>query len=385
MKGKIKEIVLAMQVQRKKGDNVTLRTYLQREYPEISVEKLYHDNGINPHTLTVEELMEDKENGAYLMVELIRDGVLRGMGISLREQLQRIKQKLAAVTTDSSQRWLTPEIFLDPVKVGQAEAAFFNDLIIQDVPVNTLSAPMPQLNLSEAKPKKIREGSKIELGTVSYGQKNVPIFEYGLGIEITYNALKYNRVNLVPLYFEDLGSRMAALKNDELTLVALNGDQADGSEDAAVIGVEDTADGIQWVDVVRVFNRMKRMGRMVTAVLAGEAEANQWELLPEVKDRQQGTPLLANRRSSVPQNLDVFVGGTMAADQYMFIAPAMAFLQLTAQSVLFEADKIISKRMEEAYVSEAVGYANFQRDARLVVDQSVTFASTPFPSWFNVQ
>ena len=178
---------------------------------------------------------------------------------------------------------------------------------------------------------------------------------------------------------------MAALKNDELTMIALNGDQADGSESSVVIGVEDPTKGFQWIDFVRVMNRMKRMGRIVMAGLFSEEAANKWENMPEVKNRVQGVALLANRRTAIPQNLDVYIGGGMPAPQRQFIAPALAYLQLTAQSVLLEAGKVISKRLEEAYVSEACGFMNFQRDARVTVDETLSYAATPFPEWFNVR
>lgn len=386
LKGKIKEIVLEMQESRESGENVSLRSFMAERFPDASVNHLYSENDIDPNRTTVDELMKD-ENNAHLMIELATDGVRRGMGQSQREQLAEIRRQLAsltAITTDPNFRSITPEQFLDPIRVGQAEAAFYNELIIQEIPVDQLKPRVPKLNLSDAKPKKTREGAKIELGSVSYGEKEVTVFEYGLGIEFSYNSLKYNRINLVPLYFEDLGARMAALKNDDLTAIALNGDQADLSESSAVIGVE-TIGQIAWKDIVRVFNRMKRMGRMVTALLTSEDGATEWELLPEVKNRVLGSPLLANRRTAIPQNLDVFVGGGMPANQFQFIAPALAFIQLTAQGVMMETDKIISKRLEEAYVTEATGFMNFQRDARVTVDKSLAYSSNQFPSWFDVK
>lgn len=388
LKGKIKQTVLAMQERREAGENVTLRQFMAEEYPAAQVEHLYGENNINPNRTTVDELMKDEDNGAYLMVELARDGVLRGLGKSQREQLAELRQQiahLATVSTDPNVRFLTPEQLLDPVRVGQAEAAFYNDLIIRDVPVGSLEVTMPKIDQSKAKPKKTREGAKIELGTISYKEKKVQIYEYALGLEFTYNSVRYQKLNLVPIYFEDMGSQMAALKNDELTMIALNGDQADGSESSVVIGVEDPAKGVQWIDTTRVFNRMKRMGRIVTALLASEEMANKWENMPEVKNRVQGAPLLANRRTAIPQNLDVYIGGGMPATQMQFIAPSLAFLQLTAQSVLLETGKIISKRLEEAYVSEACGFMNFQRDARITIDASLSYAANPFPEWFNVR
>ena len=387
LKEKIKPSVLELQTRRENGENITLREFMAEKFPKAGIQHLYSENGINPNRTTFDELMQD-ENNKYLMVELTRDAILRGMGISQRKQLAELRQRLAnlaAVTTDPNMRSITPEQFMDPIRVGQAEAAFFNDLIIQEVPVDSLTPTMPKIDLSKSKPKKIREGSKIELGTVSYKEKTVTVYEYGLGLEFSYNSLRYNRINLVPLYFEDLGMRMAALKNAELTMVALNGDQADGSESSAVIGVEDIAKGLQWFDAVRVFNRMKRLGRTPNVSLASENRANKWENMDEVKNRQQGTPLMANRRTAIPSNLDVYIGDGMPSTQQQFISTMLAFLQLTAQGVMLETDKVISKRMEEAYVTESVGYMNFQRDARITVDESLEFANNGFPEWFDIQ
>jgi hypothetical protein len=384
LKDKIKPTVLALQARRKKGENITLRRFMQEQYPDATINHLYSENGIDPNRTTLEQLMENEET-AYLMVEIARDGFCRGAGISQRELMKEVRAAmLAAITTDPTTRSITPEQFLDPVTVGMAEAAFFNDLIINEVPVTSLAPVMPKIDLSDAKPKKTREGAKIELGTVSYKDKTVPVYTFALGIEFTYESLMYNRLNFVSKFFEDLGMRMAAMKNDELSAVALNGDQADLSESSAVIGVE-TVNTFAWKDVVRVFNRMKRMGRTVNAVLASEDSANDWENMAEVKNRVQGTPRLANRKTSIPSDLDVYIGGAIPSTQLQFIATALAFMQLTAQSVLFETDKIISKRMEEAYVSESCGFMVFQRDARITLDKSIAYSGNQFPSWFNVK
>ncbi|MBX7170153.1 MAG: hypothetical protein K1X72_04295 [Pyrinomonadaceae bacterium] len=384
LKGKIKPTVLELQERREKGENITLREFMQERFPAATVNHLYAENDIDPRRTTVEQLMKDEEN-AYLMVEIARDGVCRGAGLTQREILRQARAaNLAAITTDPTNRAITPEQYLDPVTVGMAEAAFFNDLILDEVPVDSLQPVMPKIDLSDAKPKKTREGSKIELGTVTYGSKTVPVYTYALGIEFTYESIKFNRLNLVSRYFEDLGMRMAALKNDELSAVALNGDQADLSESSAVIGV-DTVNSFLWKDVVRVFNRMKRMGRNINAVLASEDSANDWENMAEVKNRVLGTPRLANRRTSIPSDLDVYIGGSIPSTQLQFISTMLAFLQLTAQGVLFETDKIISKRMEEAYVSESCGFMVFQRDARITVDKSIAYSGNQFPSWFNVK
>ena len=88
VKGKVKEIVLGMQALREHNtnpQNVNLRAHLAKHFGGMSTGKFYHELEVNPHATTVQELMADGDK-AFLMAEIMRDGMLQGMGIAQREQ-----------------------------------------------------------------------------------------------------------------------------------------------------------------------------------------------------------------------------------------------------------------------------------------------------------
>ncbi len=388
-KGKVKEIVLGLEAVRKDDkQDVSLREYIEENYEDVSIEHLYHDNDIDPNRTSLQELFAD-EDKKYLAVEVVREGIKRGMGTSQRELIAEARESLATggnpITTDR-QTYITPETILDPVQRGNVQASFYQDLIIDDVPVTSDQVTMPQIDLSDSEMKDRTELSTIETGTVVYGKKVVKLYERARGLKISYEALRRHKLNFVAIYFEHLGRRLGSKLNQDLVTVLVNGDQADSSESAAVIGVT-TPNTLTYADVTRAFIRLSILGIMPNAIVASEKMANIWLNLTEVKNRQQGTPIINSQlKSMIPSDLDVYVAPNMDADHLMLVDASQAAVQLTELPLMLETDKIISKKLQETYASTVTGFANVQRDARLIIDVGEDIATTNFDdySWLAI-
>lgn len=383
---KIKETVLELNEQRKKGVAISFRQFFNSKFEGKTVEHLFAEANINPHLTTVEQLMESDET-RYLMSELILESIRRGWGMQQREQLAAAREQAAEsllVTTDRAKRYITPEIIIDPVYVGAVASVFYPELVMRDVPVNGMKATIPRLKLSDARPKKTREAARIEVGTVSYDDKEVKLFDFAIGLETTYHAIKFNTLDLVMLFFEDMGRLLGSSLNTELELVAINGDQPDLSENCVVVGVS-TVGQLQYKDVNRVNNRMRRISRVPTALLASEAMENDWDELPEVKNAQNsGAPLVKTNKHIRLKEADVYPGTQLTDNQIMLIDPSSAFVKLTAQNLMVETDKIINRRIEEAYASIITGFATYRRDARVIIDKSIAFNTNQFPAFMQL-
>jgi hypothetical protein len=386
LKHKIKEIVLALDALRRTGEAVSLRQYVAEQFPGKSVEHLYAECDINPARTTLEQLMADEET-AYLASAFMVDAIRIGMGLAARQQMAEMRERAVsqAVTTDPAARFITPEVILDAVSRGSVEAVFYSDLTMAEIPVsNPQTATMPRIQLSNAKPKRTRQMSKIEVGTVIYDSKEVKINDYALGIEASYQAMKFNTLDLIAIFFIDLGRRLGAMLNDEITLVSLNGDQADLSESSAVIGVSVVGE-LAYKDITRPMIRMRRLGCAPGALLASEDLSNDWLNLAEVKGYLQGAALIRTNRTPIPAALDLFTGSVLPATQLQLIDSSMAFVQLIAQALMMETEKIVSKRMEGTYASIMTAFANVQRKARVTIDTSIQFNANQWPDFMTLQ
>lgn len=356
---------------RRAPENVTLREWLAER--SLTPGHVYSEIGLDPRRDSLEAFL-DHEDGRFLFVELARDAVLRGMSA-----------KLTVVSQAGAGNFVAPDTYAEPTLRGVSEAAFYRDLIAREISVPTPSHIMPWRNLPTTTMRETGEGEMVYKSAVTFDQKTVTLRKRTAGIDATYEALRYNTVEFVSLFFEDMGRRWAHQLNSDAVTTLLNGDIPSGTDAAAVIGVESTSAGFTYDDdLLRVWLRMTRMGRRPTVVVGNESTVAAFLRLSEIKNRQQGAPLVGvAMRAGVPTSFTVVVSDAAPSDHLGFTDPSVAMVQLTSDPLLIETDRIISKQIVEHVASITTGFAVLQRDGRVWVNAGVAYAGNPFPAWFN--
>lgn len=283
---------------------------------------------------------------------------------------------------DPALRWLIPEIFRDAVRLGLRKNPIYPNVIAAEQSVAQTQITMPAINMSEAKPKKVGIAETITTGDVSFASKNVKIYKYGRGIKVPYEVIQYVSINLVSLWLQDFGVQLRMGIDTMMINTLLNGDQTDGSDSIAVIGIA-TAGTLIYKDLLKAWVRAGRLGKNFTTIIAGEAMAI--ELLDMMNaSRLLGAPQVnLSIKSPIPQSADVFVHGAVPANVAIFVDPSSAIIKLNAQPLLVETDKIISNQTQETFCTLTTGFTTVYRDSRMELDMSKTYAGFPFPTWMD--
>lgn len=396
LKGKVREMVTRMDARRQQGENISLRGLMAETYRDASgaplqPEHLFAELGINPQRTQLQELYRE-EDTRYLAAEIIRNGVRRGMGLAQREQLQALRDhamaaSLAPITGEQvgGQRFVSPEVFIDPVMRGAVQSTFYPDLVVREETVAQPQVVIPRINLADAVLKDSGEAATIEEGSISYDTKTVTIKKKAREIKITYEAIQFSSLSLVQLFMEDVGRILGHTLNGMAIEAIILGDQSDLSEAAAVVGVEDTTKGIQWFDIARAAIQFGLLGRNGMQAIGNATSALNYLDLPEVKNKQfPGAPLLATMLKSImtmPEEL--YVSTKVPASQIVIQDPSTSLVQLTAIPLMVETERIISKQIVGSAVSIYTGFAKLQRNASLVMDGSISFAANGFPVFMN--
>lgn len=395
LKGKVKETILSMDRRRnnkQRPEDIGLRAFMAETYQDsngnpLGPEHLYSELGIDPRYSTVKELMDDPDT-AYLMPEIIRDGIRMGMGLAQRERLATMRENLASlapVTADGGrQRFMSPEVFLDPVMLGAVEATWYPDLIIREEPVSQPTVTMPLIDLSDAKLKDSGEAVTIEEGTVTYDSKEVKLKKKARGLKTTYESIMFNSLSLAQIFFIDLGRMLGQQLNGMAVDTIVDGDQADLSENAAVIGVEDTEAGITWRDLARVAIQLSLLGRNGMQAIGNATTALDYIDLDEVKQQFFGSAILQTKLKTpltMPETL--YVSTKVPASQLVINDPSLSLVQLTAMPLMLETEKIVSKQLNGTYASIFTGFAKVMRTASLVIDGSISYTGHEFPAWMQ--
>lgn len=363
LKGKIRECYVELEKMRggtaKKEDvplalqgqkDVSITQYLSAKYPAgcnkegtFEMERLYAELGINPDTMTVANLID----------------------------------------LDQDSRWLVPEIFRDAIRKGIRTSPFYNQLTAAAESIAQPQYNMPYLDLSDAEAKVTGEGETISKGSISYGNKVVNITKKAIGIEISYEAIQYSTLNLLSIYLQDIGVKLGHKLNNDCVNILVNGDQAGGSESAPTVGIK-VPGTLDYEDILHVWIRGTRLGRLYNRFVTSEKVAQAIMMLPEFKEKQAGTPQQSLALNGVlPSQSIIFISSQLTDTQFLMIDPSFALVQLTSAPLNVEGEKLVSKQIQGSYASITTGFANIFRDARVLVDTTLDVASNDFPAYMT--
>ena len=346
-KGQIKDTVRLAESLRNDDTaprDVTLSEVVQEKF-EVELSALYADLGIDPTVDTINNLMTQ---------------------------------------VDEDVRWLVPEIIRDSIRVGLREAPIWPNLTASEQELSGKTVTMPFINLSDAAPRKVGEAETIPLGSISYGQKSVSTFKIGRGITITYEVKQYVSLDVISIFFQDFGVKLGQAMDTLAIDVLMNGDQADGSESAPVIGVA-TPNTKVYKDFLRLWVRASRMGRKFNTIIGGEQAAMDTLDLAEFKDRNNGTPdHNLDLKTPVPRDAAYYIHGNVPTDQEIMVDPRYALIKFNVQPLLIESEKIVSNQTEGFYASLTTGFGKIFKDSTVILDKSLDFATNGFPTYMDV-
>jgi hypothetical protein len=330
----------------------------------------------HPIDISFQEVVKEKFGLEY-------DAFLADLGINPREDTI---QNLFTLP-DEDIRWIVPEIIREALLLGYRAAPIWPNIIAAEETATGLSQVMPWINMSEFAPKKVGEGETIPVGTFSWGQKKFSIFKIGRGVKIPYEVLQYSSLAVLKIFLRDFGVKLGHAQDTLAIDTLINGEQADGSESAPVIGIA-TAGTKKYSDFLKVWIRLSRMGRLPSTMIAGEAAALTTLDLDEFKRNNQyhpGTELVKmNLKTPIPEQFNYFIHGNVPANQELILDPGSCLIKFNAQPLLVESERIVSNQTEAFYASLTSGFAKLFRDSCIVMDSSLAFGSYGFPSYMDV-
>lgn len=293
---------------------------------------------------------------------------------------------ISAIQTsgDMDVRWLIPEIIRSAIRLGLREAPIWPQITAMEIESSQKKMTMPFLNMSDAAPKRVNEGETIKMGSVSYGEKSVEVFKMGRGIKIPYEVVQFVSINVISIFLQDFGVKLGQALDTLAIDVLLNGEQANGSAAAPVIGVTTVGTKV-YKDFLRPWIRGSRMGRNFSTIIGSEASALETLDLPEFKDKHSGTTSATlNLKTPVPNSADYFVHGNVPTNQEILVDKRYGLLKLNVIPLLIESDKVVSNQTIETYASITTGFCKMFLDSALILDKSVAFATNGFPPYMDV-
>lgn len=327
----------------------------------------------NPRDISFPEIIQEKFNVSF-------ESFLADLGVN--PTVDSISNLLTVPELDV--RWIIPEVFREALVLGYRAAPIYPNIIAAEEQMKGLNQIMPNINMSDAAPKKVGEGETIPLGDISYGSKRFGIFKIGRGIKITDEVQQYASLNVVSIFLRDFGIKLGHATDVLAIDCLINGEQVDGSESAPVIGTA-SGNSLVYKDLLKIWVRMGRIGRIPNTIIGGESIAIDTLDLDEFKKYVSGAPQeRLVLKSPVPSSTNFFVHGNVPTNQEIILDPSSALIKFNGWPLKVESERIVSNQTNASYVSLQTGFARLFRDAAIIVDRSKAFSIYGFPTWMEV-
>jgi hypothetical protein len=301
------------------------------------------------------------------------------------EHSTMMKDSVSGNTSQISEayRFLIPELIGTAIRTGYVHSALHTNWIVSSQNISQRSIKMPQILRGDGMPSIVNEGADIPMGSVAFGQKEAKVFKVGTGFTITYELLFESSMDILFIFLGEVGNDMA-IGADVLAMSTLiNGEQSDLSESAPVIGVETTS-SFAYKDIKRAFTRGKRLGQPYTRIITGEDDGINITGIDKFEGFNGGTNLSSIRSIiGVPEVFDIDTH-VPPANQIIFVSPEKAMVKLVYRGLMTERVRNPKNQTEELYISDHIGFAIVKRDARLILDKSIAFASNGFPTYMDI-
>lgn len=281
-------------------------------------------------------------------------------------------------------RYLAPEIVREYILKGMQLDQSHLDLIAGSENVNSMTVTSPWIEYSDEAPVETAEAETIAEAAMTWGEKTVKIRKKAKSLKVTDELVLSCPLPLLGYFLQKFGIALAAGLYVDAVTTMVNGDQSDGSDACAVIGVEETTDGITFKDFLRPWIRARRIGMRWNDMVTSETGAFNILQISQFSDPQgAGTTKVTvkSRNRVIPSEMGHSISGDVADDQAMLYDQRMNMIMLIFRPLLVESERIIMRQINGTAASITAGFTTIDRAARIIIDGGLAFASNGFPTW----
>lgn len=330
--------------------------------------------------ISLAQMAYEKYGISYNEVTGSPDGFLQMLGINPSQA--SIQSLMTMPDVNIGYTWLVPEIVREAIRLGIRRDPIYGNFIAGEENVSGLQIIVPAIEMSDATATELGEAETIPTGEMRFNQKTVKLMKVGTGISLTDEVIQYCSLNLLTTYLQDVGVKLGTSLDAMAIQTLINGDATDGSDSVATIGAN-TVNTLAYRDILRIWIRMSVLGRRPQNILGNEDSSMDLLDLQEFKGFA-GTKTMANIRltTPVPTEQGAYISGYMpTGNKLLFVDNTSAMIKFNASALNVKSEEIISKGVSNTYASLTTGFATMYKDARVMLDYSLDYATNGFPAY----
>ena len=210
--------------------------------------------------------------------------------------------------------------------------------------------------------KVVSEGAFLPQTTIKTQENLVKLLKRGRMLVSTYEALRFQRLDLFTVTLKQIGSYIARTQLADAVNVLVNGD---GNSNGAKVINASASGTLKYTDLVRLWTELTPYE--LNTLLVPTALMEKILAMPEMQDSQATLDFHGTGRMITPMGAKLIHVPTLDSDKIVGIDKTCALEMVQAGDVLVDYDKLIDRQLERATVSVISGFAKLFNDASVVL------------------
>ena len=288
---------------------------------------------------------------------------LEGLDASQR-QLKRFDIKVSGKNSDCIEKFfrtsdsaaLFPEYVSRAVAQGMEEADLVSKITATTTTIDSLDyRTLACVPCNELAYNAVAEGAGIPETKITTQENLVKLTKRGRVLSATYEAIKYQRLDLFTVTLKQLGAAIARAQLADAISVILNGDGNNAG--AETISVAD----ITYADLVDFWNKFSSFN-LTTLIASPDALAKILKL-GEFRDAYTGLDFHSTGKLITPFGAELYKSADVPAGTIIGLDKNCALEKVQAGGIVTEYDKLIDRQLERASITSVAGFAKIYAEA----------------------
>lgn len=311
-----------------------------------------------------------------VLTELDPDAEYKGSGLesldAFGRQLKRFDIKVNGTGSDQVQKFfktsnsaaLFPEYVSRAVRQGMEEANLLGDLVATVTKIDSLDyRSITSVPTNEEKElKDVSEGAVIPQTNIRTNENLVKLNKRGRMLVASYEALKYQRLDLFTVTLRQIGAYIARQQLNDAVNTIISGD---GNSNAAAEIAAATTGKLTYADLLKLFNALDPY--RLNTLLCSPAMMEKLMSLDEFKNPLCGFNFQGTGTVGTPLGAKLIKTGAMDDAKLVGLDKNCALEMVVASDVAVDYDRLIDRQLERAAITSTAGFAKIFKDASKVL------------------
>lgn len=292
---------------------------------------------------------------------------------AFQRQLKRFGIKVTGADSDMLQKFystgdsaaLFPEYVSRAIRTGIEEADLLSGVIATTTRINGLDYRSVVSNPGESNLKlnDVDEGAIIPTTSVQTKENLVTLTKRGRMLVASYEALKYQRLDLFTVMLRQIGAYIAKQQFKDAMDTVINGD---GNENPANVISTASAGVLTYNDLLNLWYQLDPYE--LNTIIASPDMMLKMLSIDEFKNPQTGINFQGTGKLTTPLGANFIKSDALPAGTIIGLDKRFALEMVVASDVAVEYDKLIDQQLERAAITCTAGFSKIFEDASAVLE-----------------